>query len=392
MDVPIFKLPTFSRIRPVNGILQYQLLSIRGKSEDRFGRTNHCWAQKLPQDDNPGEKFLADSDEEGEEEAQTKRIAKTKSFERIPELQFLDRSTPYFSSFVKAHALKHNGKSNPENMDIADALTNALQTALEEGLPQLQEEAQSYLDIAAKRTGRIPPQINSGEYVRFSISRMKGDHWETQAHVNSNSWTLMDYGGKLPWSHVSKEFWGDLNSPDVEKNQCLIIHLAAGVHIYETMEEKKEITGGEFPHISLIASEIRSDMYHQAKTCRDPLGELCKETPLIRAELRAHSHDTCKRNHDKDNRILSCSPPTILKGFDVCIINVSPSLRYTIHLYTWGNESHKPWVFLLSYRNHMRLAIPPNIDAQTDYSRGQLRFRFQKGGRIFCPNPETRLQ
>ena len=87
--------------------------------------------------------------------------------------------------------------------------------------------------------------------------------------------------------------------------------------------------------------------------------------PLLRAELRAHSNDMCKRSHDKDNRILLRFPPLAIKNRNVCIINVSPSLRFTTHLYMWELDESDGWIFLISYRNHMRLARPPCSEAET---------------------------
>ena len=125
----------------------------------------------------------------------------------------------------------------------------------------------------------------------------------------------------------------DLNSTDIEKNQCLIIHLAAGLYRKETtlIGDRQ---GLDFPQIAILAGEIRSDMYLQAKERHDSIGELDSEVPLLSAELRPHAHDLRKRNHDKDNRLLLCFPPKAIHGVNVCIINVSPSMRFTTHNYT----------------------------------------------------------
>ena len=156
-----------------------------------------------------------------------------------------------------------------------------------------------------------------------------GDCWESKATLKGHHWTLADYGDQLPWSKVSQEMIDDLNSTEIEKNQCLIIHLAAGLHLKKITLAGEDRQGLEFPQISTLAGEIRSDMYMQAKDCHDSIGELESEVPLLRAELRSHAHDLCKRNHDKDNRILLCFPPKAIAGVNVCIINVSPSMRFT---------------------------------------------------------------
>lgn len=45
---------------------------------------------------------------------------------------------------------------------------------------------------------------------------------------------------------------------------------------------------------------LRSEIYAHAKLCHDTIGDLEGEVPLIRAELRAHEHDACKRNRDEE--------------------------------------------------------------------------------------------
>ena len=107
-------------------------------------------------------------------------------------------------------------------------------------------------------------------------------------------------------------------------------------------------------------------MYGQAKERHDSTGVLDSDTSLLRVELKAHAHDMCQRNHDKDNRIILCFPPKLLQGLNVCIVNVSPSLRFTVRLYTWETERDEDWVFLLSYRSHMRLAFPPGLEAEAE--------------------------
>ena len=250
---------------------------------------------------------------------------------------------------------------------------------MDEGLPQLQEDAKVWISTHDKRSGRIPPNIIAEDYVTFSISAQKGELWETAASINLARWALYDYGDRLHWGNVTNELMEDLNSTDVEKNQCLIIHLAAGIYFRNLRSFGLERKGEEFPSIAYLPAEIRPDMYQNAKECHDSIGELGTEAPLLMAELRSHARDLCKRNHDKDNRILLRFPPKSMNGFNVCIVNGFPSLRYTTRNYTWELDAPDQWNYLLSYKNHMRLPIPPSTEAENELLSKPTSVSFLKG-------------
>ena len=190
----------------------------------------------------------------------------------------------------------------------------------------------------------------------FPISHDRGDHWATTASFGDFTWSVKDYGDQLSWEFACDELKDDLNSVSLEKNQCMILHLAAGI----------EHDGNNtcFTSIMKRGAIIRSEIYAQAKRCHDTIGDLSGEVPLIRAELKAHAHDACKRNHDKDNRLLLCFPPPSLRRVNLCMINVAPSMRFSAHQYLHSDLKTARWAFLISPRNHMRLALPPGKKAE----------------------------
>ena len=318
----------------------------------------------MPQEVILGDRFHVESDIEEEEEGQQKVIQQLKVISEAPELQFLKGTSPYFSSFAKATILNLNNSVEAEEMDIPNALERAYTIAIDEGLPQLQEEAQKHISLIDPRNGRMSDNLSSEEHVTFSLSKRTGDCWRTNATIVHGGWEILDYGDNLPWSEVSKELIDDLGSTDCEKNQCLVIHMAAGLYYDKKRSSQGNYGNGEFPGVSKLASSIRSDMYAQAKECHDSIGELSSETSLLKAEMKSHAHDMCKRNHDKDNRIILCFPPRALENHNICIINVSPSLRFTVHIYSWETGNIDNWIFLIAYRSHMRLAISPSCEAK----------------------------
>ena len=66
-------------------------------------------------------------------------------------------------------------------------------------------------------------------------------------------------------------------------------------------------------------------------------------------------------HHDRDHRSIICFPPEELSHTNVAIIRVMPSGRYTVH-HIESNMQSGRWAYLLSYRGHMRMAVPESID------------------------------
>ena len=75
------------------------------------------------------------------------------------------------------------------------------------------------------------------------------------------------------------------------------------------------------------------------------------------AELRSHVHDLRHPHHDRDRRSIICFPPEELRSINIAAIRVMPSGRYTIHHIESTMQSDR-WAYLLSYRGHMRMAVP----------------------------------
>ena len=69
-------------------------------------------------------------------------------------------------------------------------------------------------------------------------------------------------------------------------------------------------------------------------------------------------------------------------------------MRFTIHIYAWESEEISDWVFLLSYRNHMKLAHPPNAEVKLEllprptsvsYFKGRVDLLCEDGQRTLIP-------
>ena len=106
----------------------------------------------------------------------------------------------------------------------------ALGVAAEKGLHKLQEEATQLFSTRKAHNG----YIGSPEgLVSFPISKSMGDHWETTASFGEFLWAVKDYGDQLSWEFAKGDLEGELDPVSMGKNQCMILHLAAGVELLE---------------------------------------------------------------------------------------------------------------------------------------------------------------
>ena len=98
------------------------------------------------------------------------------------------------------------------------------------GLPHLQDEAARVFSKSATHNGYSYKGIQQ-EMVTFSTSRDVGGRWETTSFFVDSEWVLQEYGDQLSWEHDGDDIKDDLSSAGIEKNQCMILHLAAGLEL-----------------------------------------------------------------------------------------------------------------------------------------------------------------
>ena len=146
-----------------------------------------------------------------------------------------------------------------------------------------------------------------------------------------------------------------------ERNQCLTVHLAAG----DIQVDTSQGITTDVPTVMKRSRKLRLELYNMASRCNKEIGQLLENEPLMIAELRAHAHDALLPNHDRDHRSLICSPPELLTGKDVCVIRVSPSCRFTVHVIR-NPGPVRPWICLLAYNEHMRLLAPESTSDIND--------------------------
>ena len=238
----------------------------------------------------------------------------------------------------------------------------ALLAAAEKGILSLQLDAQQVIDTQ-RRTGRLVGPTSSHNEVAFGVTEECGEYVITTAKVSGTSWNLRDYGDTIPT--VPGYPMLDVYHPGpVERNKCLLIHLVAAILWAPGSDRQNPNNDFKLGDIHRLGRDLRYRQYQQVMDCLPVLGPVQESEPLALAELRAHAHDLGRAHHDRGHRSIVCFPPEELSQLNLAIIRVIPSGRYTVHHIESRMRSNR-WAYLLSYRGHMRMAVPVGkIDSQ----------------------------
>ena len=269
---------------------------------------------------------------------------------KAPELSFLSNNSPHLSTYVTARVMQdfRHGLS-----DTRESVRRALLTASTEGVETLKREAGVILD-SHNRSGKSAVQFSNTDMVSFSAPRGDGVGTVTDMTLRGRTYSVYDFGDTLPViaDDPSNEVYGS-KGPD--KNKCLLLHIAASyIRLGTNKGSPKPCSELTMPEIINLARQYRQEQMMQATQCKGELGDPTNNDPLVVAELRSHVHDVCTVGHDRDRRVLLCFPLSCMDSTNVCIIRVTPSCRYTVHLIN-STHSSISWIYLVSYQEHMRM-------------------------------------
>ena len=131
-----------------------------------------------------------------------------------------------------------------------------------EGIPPVQEEACEVKRRRAKRTGASVPKTM--DKVQLGISVDKGQVWETDVDIAGKRWHPLYFGAALQWLGAPSDIVDDLQGPISERDQCLLIPLAAGI-----ARPSGDISKDARAVIKNLASSSQTQMRASANECPD---------------------------------------------------------------------------------------------------------------------------
>ena len=272
-----------------------------------------------------------------------------------PDLKFLRGHSPHLSTFVSARVLRdlRGGIS-----DASASIKGALECAANQGVASLMEEAIMLL-APDTRPGAQQPGISIRQIVTFTTPRLSGQSAVTGVIISGEEWQVFDFGDTIPavTNDPINEHYGKAQT---DKNKCLLLYLAAA----SLGQRNKDNFCASYSNVRLgalndLISQLRWEQHQKAVICAAALGDPTHSDPLVVSELRSHAHDVIAVNHDRDHRTLLCFPVSCLDWANVCIIRISQSCRFSIHLINALSPS-EIWFYLVSYQEHMRVASPPS--------------------------------
>ena len=310
----------------------------------------------LPQDENSSlgqvcTDALPDTDDP--KLAETRKVLE--SMDKDCSLQCLKGQPAHLATFLRAAVMR--GKFEEKGGTTEESLNRAIDTAINCGLPTWKEEDECFV-ASRSRVGNSIREVtpSDSEHVVFDCPRKLGKIVIGSVIARGHTWRVVDFGDTIP--EVVGGPIGDLYGRSLtERNKCLLIHLAsAGLC---TIGDTDESLGNKFLEVMSVARNLRVDQYRQAQECGEELGEPASNDPIIVDELRSHVHDVLNPNHGRDHKTLLCFPVGVIEKKNVCLIRVTPSCLFSIHV-TQPIQSSKEWVFPISFQDHMRLVLPPS--------------------------------
>ena len=272
-----------------------------------------------------------------------------------PDLEFLRDHSPHLPTFVSERVM-HDLTGGLT--DTQESIKGALRCASQQGVSSLREEANRLLAPDVRSGGKHDTTPVS-QIVSFSAPRLGGNSTLTSMTLMGNEWQVFDFGDTLPATTDDpiNEHYGKAQT---DKNKCLLLHLAAAVlGASNAANYCGDYSDLKPRDIHALGAQFRWEQHQQAMACSSELCPPTNNDPLIVAELRSHVRDVLTINHDRDHRTLLCFPVSCLEWANVCIVRVSQSCRFSVHLINSSTKS-KIWAYLVSYQEHMRATSPPN--------------------------------
>ena len=295
----------------------------------------------IPQDEDPSlGRIIYEDTPESEDPKFVQTKATLEAMDHDNSLKCLSELPPHLATFLRAHIM-HDKFSG--NSDTDSSLEKGLELAMSAGLPTLREEAGKF-HSSRSRVGDSQGVSDDSDHIYFDCPRKVGKLTMSTMVFRGHTWRVADFGDTIPdeLGDPIGDFYGASLS---ERNKCLLIHLAAGGTCSnndsdETLEDK-------YSQVVSLGLSLRLEQYYQARECNDELGEPTSNDPLIIAELRSHVHDIMNPHRDRDRKTLLCFPVKLMGERNVCLIRVTPSCLFSIHV-TKSLLPSKAWLFLVS--------------------------------------------
>ena len=336
----------------------------------------------------PGHKCYTTWDRRVEHPEALRRLKVLEEMEKAGTFARLNQWSSYLQSHVRGRML--NAVIEKQEMTVDEVLLEAT----EKGCPELAQEAEKVLN-EERSVGWVDDEkqawISAPTWYR---DKGYGEgKFEFQCGDKRISWRYLDYKDKLPVSDELASALG-LQPGEDEERQCLVLHPAAGILLWEgdwdperrpTIEEVKQ-----------KAQSFRAGLWDEAARAVAELGDPAPWIGAREAEVRGYAHDCLRANHDKDYRLFQAFVLDELREVTLQCWRLNCCGQFQVdHLVGSQPGSEGQIIPFLIHGGHIRLLVPNEKEEPIKVAaeltlNGQVGREWQcEGWREFLANEDT---
>ena len=187
----------------------------------------------------------------------------------------------------------------------------------------------------------------------WGIIHRHGDFTAQELTVACFHFQVIDFGDSIPLTAALMRSAG--NTENVERNQCVLLHLAAGLLWNETGRKKQVPDRGR---VFTLAQDLRRIEFSNAIAALEALKDDVSLEGMI---IKSNAHDSTHPSHDRDFRTLGFFLAEVLSELKSGCIRIFDIGRGTngydvsVHLFSnQGDDNGLSYIDLIAHRHHMR--------------------------------------
>ena len=241
---------------------------------------------------------------------------------------FMDKSGAHFSKDLLLQALDSLKTQGSSKQRLLAGESIHLINSIQDGF---QRETQSYWGVIHKH----------------------GDFTAQELTVACFHFQVIDFGDSIPLTEALMRSTGNIDN--VERNQCVLLHLAAGLLWNETGRKKQVPDRGR---VFTLAQDLRRVEFTNAQAAAEALKEDLSLESMI---IKSNAHDSTHPSHDRDFRTLGFFLSEVLNELKSGCIRIFDIGRGTngydvsVHLFSnSGDDNGLFYIDLVAHRHHMR--------------------------------------
>ena len=299
----------------------------------------------------PGHKGYTTWDRRVKHPEALRRLKVLEEMEKAGTFARLNQWSSYLQSHVRGRML--NAVIEKQETTVDEVLLEAT----EKGCPELAQEAEKVLN-EERSVGWIDDEKQAwiSAPTWYKDKGYGEGKFEFQCGDRRISWRYLDYKDKLPVSDELASALG-LQPGEDEERQCLVLHPAAGILLWEgdwdperrpTIEEVKQ-----------KAQSFRACLWDEAARAVAELGDPAPWIGAREAEIRGYAHDCLRANHDKDYRLFQAFVLDELREVTLQCWRLNCRGQFQVdHLVGSQPGSEGQIIPFLIHGGHIRLLVP----------------------------------